>query len=155
MSGKPRCDRMYSHLEGFFWGSDTSLQVFMPLNLNPVMSIIADFHLCLFYSWALHGNLQQIVAGRVVRCLNNSTSTGRWFVPVRIHRKVHGAVLTRSQGSTVAFRSGASGFRGKRSTTILKDGVHVHVCYSFYVMEHLGVLIIIFLLVLICTHAYP
>ena len=51
----------------------------------------------------------------------------RWFVlPVRIHRKVHGAVLTLSQIDTwidycFPLWRVWSGFRGKRSTTILKD----------------------------------
>jgi len=77
---------------------------FMLLNLNPVMSIIANVPAAI---------ASTIVAGRVVRRLNNYTSTGAGLYPS-------------TQGSTVAFRSGVSGFRGKRSTTILKDGVHVH-----------------------------
>jgi len=76
--------------------------IFMLLNLNPVMSIIANVPAAI---------ASTIVAGRVVRRLNNFTSTGAELYPT---------------GSTVAFRSGVSGFQGKRSTAILKDGVHVH-----------------------------
>lgn len=78
--------------------------IFMLLNLNPVMSIIANVPAAI---------ASTIVAGRIVRRLNNFTSTGAEVYPT-------------TQGSTVAFRSGMSGFRAKRSTTILKDGVHVH-----------------------------
>jgi hypothetical protein len=76
--------------------------IFMLLNLNPVMSIIANVPAAI---------ASTIVAGRVVRRLNNFTSSGPEMYPT---------------GSTVAFRSGTSGFQGKRSTAILKDGVHVH-----------------------------
>jgi len=78
--------------------------IFMLINLNPVMSIIANVPAAI---------ASTIVAGRVVRRLNNFASTGAELYPT-------------TQGSTVAFRSGLSGFRAKRSTTILKDGVHVH-----------------------------
>jgi len=78
--------------------------IFMLLNLNPVMSIIANVPAAI---------ASTIVAGRVVRRLNNFASTGPELYPT-------------SQGSTVAFRSGLSLFRTKRSTTVLKDGVHVH-----------------------------
>ena len=65
----------------------------MLLNLNPVMSIIANvpaaiastvriyIPLIFVYSWRLHENFEQIVAGRVVRRLNNFTSTGPEMYP--------------------------------------------------------------------------
>ena len=62
----------------------------MLLNLNPVMSIIANVPAAIastvriyifVYSWRLHENLKQIVAGRVVRRLNNFTSTGAEMYP--------------------------------------------------------------------------
>ena len=41
-----------------------------------------------------------------------------------------------TQGSTFAFRSGVvPGFRGKATSTVLKDGVHVHVRY-IYQLRH-------------------
>ena len=66
------------------------MQIFMLLNLNPVMSIIANVPAAiastvrisiLVCSWRSHKNLQQIVAGRVVRRLNNFTSTGAELYP--------------------------------------------------------------------------
>ena len=56
------------------------LQIFMLLNLNPIMSIIANVPAAIVSTvrisialihWRLHENLQQTVAGRVVRRLNN------------------------------------------------------------------------------------
>jgi len=76
--------------------------VFMILNLNPIMSIIANVPAAI---------ASTIVAGRVVRRLNKFASNGPELYPT---------------GSTVGFRSGGSGYQAKRSTAILKDGVHVH-----------------------------
>lgn len=66
----------------------------MLLNLNPVMSIIANVpaaiastvriyipFIFVYSLWRLHENLGQIVAGRVVRRLNNFTSTGPEMYP--------------------------------------------------------------------------
>ena len=66
----------------------------MLLNLNPVMSIIASvpaaiastvrIYIFLYFfvcSCRLHEYLQQIVAGRVVRRLNNFTSKGPELYP--------------------------------------------------------------------------
>jgi len=75
--------------------------VFMLLNLNPVMSIISNVPAAI---------ASTIVAGRVVRRLNNFAYTGPELQP-----------YPTTDGSTVAFRS-----RAKRSTHILKDSVHVH-----------------------------
>lgn len=79
--------------------------IFMLLNLNPVMSIIANVPAAI---------AETIVAGRVVRRLNSYTSTGAELYPIT------------TQSSTMAFRTGVSGFRPKASTTVLRDGVHVH-----------------------------
>ena len=69
-------------------------EVFMLLNLNPIMSIIANVPaavastvrisipiILVLYSWLLHENLQQIVACRVVRRLNNFAYTGPDLYP--------------------------------------------------------------------------
>lgn len=74
--------------------------VFMILNLNPVMSIIANVPAAI---------ASTIVAGRVVRRLSNFNSGGAEMFP------------TTTQGSTIAFRSGMSGLKPK-----ISDGVHVH-----------------------------
>jgi len=85
--------------------------IFMILNLNPVMSIIANVPAAIAAT---------IVACRVVRRLNNFTSSGASVFPV-----------TTTQASTIAFRSAASGFRPKACSGVAKEGVHVH-------METLG-----------------
>jgi hypothetical protein len=54
---------MYSYLQAFFRGANTSLQVFMLLNLNPVMSIIANVpaaiastvRIPLIFVYSIHG----------------------------------------------------------------------------------------------------
>jgi len=84
--------------------------IFMLLDLNPIMSIIANVPAAI---------ASTIVATRVVRRLSNFTSSGaEQLFPIS------------TQGSTIAFRSNISGisaFRPKISTGVLKtDGVHVH-----------------------------
>lgn len=82
--------------------------IFMLLNLNPVMSIIANVPAAI---------ASTIVATRVVRRLSRFTSQGPEVFP------------SSTQNSTLAFRSGASGMlRPKLSTkvsTTKTDGVHV------------------------------
>jgi len=82
--------------------------VFMLLNLNPVMSIIANVPAAV---------ASTIVACRAVRRLSNYTSQGPEVFP------------TTTQGSTLAFRSGGGTFmRPKISTRISTapaEGVHV------------------------------
>ncbi|TFK38035.1 hypothetical protein BDQ12DRAFT_606964 [Crucibulum laeve] len=83
--------------------------IFMLLNLNPVMSIIANVPAAIASS---------IVACRVVRRLSRFTSQG----PEVFH--------STTQGSTLAFRSGGSAMRPKVSTKVTtskSDGVHVQV----------------------------
>jgi len=81
--------------------------VFMLLNLNPIMSIIANVPAAI---------ASTIVATRVVRRLSNFTSSGaEQLFPIS------------TQGSTIAFRSHISGVRNKISTGVVKtEGVHVH-----------------------------
>ncbi|KAG6856949.1 hypothetical protein H0H87_011935 [Tephrocybe sp. NHM501043] len=83
--------------------------IFMLLNLNPVMSIIANVPAAI---------ASTIVACRAVRRLSNYTSQGPEVFP------------SSTQGSTLAFRSGAGSFmRPKLSTkvnTAPTEGVHVH-----------------------------
>ncbi|KDR80359.1 hypothetical protein GALMADRAFT_223241 [Galerina marginata CBS 339.88] len=81
--------------------------IFMLLNLNPVMSIIANVPAAI---------ASTIVAGRIVRRLSNFTSKGPEMFP------------STTQGSTIAFRSNMSGLRPKLSTKVSTkklDGVHV------------------------------
>ncbi|KAF9051500.1 hypothetical protein BJ165DRAFT_1591447 [Panaeolus papilionaceus] len=81
--------------------------IFMLLNLNPVMSIIANVPAAI---------ASTIVACRIVRRLSNFTSQGPEMFP------------TTTQGSTIAFRSNMSGIRPKISTKVTavrSEGVHV------------------------------
>jgi hypothetical protein len=121
----------------------------MLLNLNPVMSIIANVpaaiaetvrvSLSLSYSWGLHENYQKIVAGRVVRRLNNFTATGTELYPCvflgscTVSYWLYPRITT--QSSTMAFRTGVSVFRPKASTNVMRDGVHVHVSRSYHIMK--------------------
>ncbi|KAF8155568.1 hypothetical protein B0H34DRAFT_659025 [Crassisporium funariophilum] len=81
---------------------------FMLLNLNPVMSIIANVPAAI---------ASTIVACRIVRRLNNFTASGPEMFPT-------------SQGSTIAFRSNASKLLPKHSAKMSNkgmksEGVHV------------------------------
>ncbi|KAH9478729.1 hypothetical protein JR316_0009189 [Psilocybe cubensis] len=84
--------------------------IFMLLNLNPVMSIIANVPAAI---------ASTIVACRVVRRLSNYTSRGAEMFP------------TTTQGSTIAFRSNMSTHRPKAATKVntkvstKSEGVHV------------------------------
>lgn len=81
--------------------------IFMLLNLNAIMSIIANVPAAI---------ASTIVACRIVRRLNNFTSQGPEMFP------------TTTQGSTIAFRSNLSGIRPKISTKVSamkSEGVHV------------------------------
>jgi len=79
--------------------------IFMQLNLNPVMSIIANVPAAI---------ASTIVACRAVRRLAQFTSQGPEVFP------------TTTQGSTLAFRSGISAIRPKINTKQTSgDGVHV------------------------------
>ncbi|KAF8903940.1 hypothetical protein CPB84DRAFT_1677629 [Gymnopilus junonius] len=82
--------------------------VFMLINLNAVMSVIANVPAAI---------ASTIVAGRIVRRLSNFTSQGPEMFP------------STTQGSTIAFRSNMSGgLRPKFSTklsTAKSEGVHV------------------------------
>jgi hypothetical protein len=80
--------------------------IFMLLDLNPIMSIIANVPAAI---------ASTIVAGRVVRRLSNFTSNGAELYPIS------------TQGSTLGFRSNISGLRPKLSTINPRvEGVHVH-----------------------------
>ncbi|PFH50609.1 hypothetical protein AMATHDRAFT_60714 [Amanita thiersii Skay4041] len=81
--------------------------IFMLLNLNPVMSIIANVPAAI---------ASTIVACRAVRRLTNFTNQGPELLP------------STTQGTTLAFRSGPSVLRPKISTKVngmSGDGVHV------------------------------
>jgi len=84
--------------------SNVVATTFMLLDLNPVMSIIANVPAAI---------VSTIVACRIVRRLSNYTSRGPEMFP------------TTTQGSTLAFRSQMTGVRPKVSTKTAKEGVHV------------------------------
>jgi len=137
---------MCSFVQYCFRRANPSLQTFMLLDLNPVMSIIANvpaaiastvrnndkiFHLFMFPHTRISNRLSLAGSSGVwVTSLLLVLRYSRAYPQNRVSCRTNFTSRLSTQGSTIAFRSNMSGLRPKHSTglpNLKTNGVHVHV----------------------------